>query len=146
MGYTQRTDTPLKPHPLVDAPPLAVYTLDTGDLVAVSIATSAGNGTTLVVNGAAWLVDADGDPQGVDTDGAPGADMPILTTTAHTADVAQVAALGVQGIADALRDLLLGEPAPDPAPIAWGAQLREQLSIRNVITIALGTPIDWSGA
>lgn len=139
MSYVLRTDITLKPHPAVPAPPQAVFELDTGALVALSIATEPTPSTTLACACACWLVDAEGDPQAV-------GGVPVLSQFAHAADAAQIAALGMQGIADALRDLLLGEPAADPPAIPWAMQLRAQVSIRNVIAVATaaGTPIDWS--
>ena len=138
MSYVPRTDIPLKPHPLVPAQPQAVFELDTGKLVALAITTAMTNAATLACAAACWLVDAEGDPQQV-------AGTAVLARFSHAADVQQIAALGVQGIADALRDLLLGEPAGDPPAIAWSAQLRAQVSIRNVIAVAAaaGTPIDF---
>ena len=139
MTYTLRTDITMKPHPAVPAAPQAVFELDTGALVALSIATEATPSTTLACACACWLVDADGDPQAV-------GGVPVLSQFAHAADAAQIAALGMQGIAAALRDLLLGEPAADPPAIPWSEQLRAEISIRNVIAVAAaaGTPIDWS--
>lgn len=139
MSYVLRTDIILKPHPAVPAPPQAVFELDTGALVALSIATEPTPSTTLACACACWLVDADGDPQAV-------GGVPVLSQFAHAADAAQIAALGMQGIADALRDLLLGEPPADPPVIPWSEQLRAEISIRNVIAVAAaaGTPIDWS--
>jgi hypothetical protein len=96
---------------------------------------------TLACAATAWLVDDDGDMQAV-------AGQPVATRMTHTASVQQLAALGTQGIADALRDLLLGEPAADPPVIPWAQEVCEQTSIRNVIAVAqaVGTPIDWSAA
>lgn len=138
MTSTLRTDIALKPHPLVPAAPQAVFELDTGTLVALSIATAPTNAATLACTAACWLVDGDGDPQAV-------AGVPVLSRFNHTGDVQQIAALGVQGIADALRDLLLGEAPADPPAIRWAAPLRAQVSIRNVIAVATaaGTPIDF---
>lgn len=139
MSYVLRADITLKPHPTVPTAPQAVFELDTGALVALAIATEPTPAATLACACACWLVDADGDPQAV-------AGIPVLSQFQHAADVGQITALGVQGIAAALRDLLLGEPASDPPAIPWSAQLRTQVSIRNVIAVATaaGTPIDWS--
>lgn len=141
MTYQQRQDIPLKPHPQVEAPPQAVFELNTGSLVALSIATAPTPAATLACTASCWLVDADGDPQAV-------AGIPVLSVFQHAADVAQIQALGVQAIAAALRDLLLGDPPDDPPAIPWGDQLRAQVSIRNVIAVAVaaGTPIDWTPA
>lgn len=135
---TTLADTPLLPG-LDGITPQAVFELDSGDLVAVAISTSQTAAATLAFAGYAWLVDADGDMQAVDS-------APIATRMTHAAPAQQVAAIGVQAIADAIRDLLLGESAQDPPVIAWGHDFREQISIRNVITIAraAGVPIDWS--
>lgn len=135
---TTRADTQLLPG-LDGLTPQAVFELDSGDLVAVAISTSQTAAATLAFSGCAWLVDSDGDMQAVD--GAP-----IATRMTHAAPAQQVAAIGVQAIADAIRDALLGEPAQDPPVIAWGHDFREQISIRNTITIAraAGVPIDWS--
>ncbi len=138
MSYEIRSDIPLKSHPLLPAAPQAVFALDNGELVALAISTDPTNAATLACSAACWLVDADGDAQAV-------AGVPVLSRFSHTADVLQIATLGVQGIADALRDLLLGEPPADPPVIRWPAQLRGQVSIRNVIAVAeaAGTPIDF---
>lgn len=136
MTSTLRPDIPLLPHPLVAAAPQAVFALDNGDLVALAITTAPTNAASLACLACAWLVDEEGDPKGVDVDADAHADAPVLVRFPHTADVHQLATLGVQGIADALRDLVLGEPAADPPPIAWGANLRAEASIRNRITVA----------
>lgn len=138
MSYTLRTDIARKPG--IDGfEPQAVFVLDTGDLVAVAIETAATAAATLAFDCGAWLVDADGDMQAV-------AGQPVATRCTHAAPAQQVATHGVQTLADALRDLLLGAPADDPPVIAWSHDFREEVSIRNVITIAraCGTPIDWS--
>lgn len=139
MSHALRTDIPLLPAGPDDVEPQAVFELDTGDLVALRMTTATTPMTTLECVARAWLVDAQGDLQAV-------AGNPVQSGFTHTADVTQIAALGVQGIADALRDLVLGEAAAEPPPIPWGDALRAQVSIRNVITIAraAGTPIDWS--
>ncbi len=125
---------PLKAGPVPGVVAQAVYALETGDLVALSVQKSASNADFLAFAAQAWLVDEDGDAQAV-------AGVPILRTFTHSADVSQLGALGVQGIADALRDLLLGEPTA----IRWGVGLRGSVSIRTAIALAkaAGTPIDW---
>ncbi|WP_395706795.1 hypothetical protein [Casimicrobium huifangae] len=117
----------------------AVYSLDAGDLVAVAITITPAQSARLAVVGRAWLVDTDGDLQAV-------GGQPVQTACSHSATAQEVIANGVQGLAEALRDLLLGEPDADPPVIAWDAELRAQVSIKNVIAIAraAGTPIDWS--
>lgn len=140
MSYTARTDITLKPGASAAAMPQVVFELENGDLVALRVTTAVTPMTTLECVAHAWLVDEQGDLQAVE--GQP----PVLVGFTHTADVTQLAVLGVQGIADALRDLVLGEPASDPPAIPWADALRAQVSIRNAITIAraAGTPIDWS--
>lgn len=137
MTHTPRPDIALKTHPLVDTPPQSVVELDTGALVALAYSATPTPRTTLACLIAAWLVDEDGDPQAV-------AGVPVLSQYAHTADVQQIAVLGAQGIADTLRALALGEPQ---AAMPLSAQLVEQVSIRNVIAVALasGAPIDFGG-
>lgn len=139
MPFEQRFDIALKPHPLVQAPPQAVFELDTGALVALAIATAPTPAATLECRASCWLVDADGDPQAV-------AGVPVLTEFPHAASLAEIGALGMQGIAEALRDLLLGEPTDDSPAIPWSEQLRAEVSIRTKILLATaaGTPIDWS--
>lgn len=139
MPWQLRADIPMKQHPKVGAPPRAVFELDSGHLVALAIATTPTPAATLACEASCWLVDADGDPQAV-------AGIPVLSQFPHAASVAEITTLGVQGIADALRDLLLGEPANEPPAIRWAEPLRAQVSIRNVIAVATaaGTPIDWS--
>ena len=140
MTHTLRTDLPLLPG-LAELVPQAIFLLDTGDSVAVHVALSATTSATLACVAAAWLVDEDGDMQAV-------AGNPVAVRMSHVATVQELSTLGAQGIADALRDLLLGEAPVDPPVIAWSDELREQTSIRNVITVAraAGTPIDWSAA
>ena len=135
MTYALRTDVPLLPAGENGPVPQAIFQLANGDLVALLVTTAVTLATTLECVARAWLVDDQGDLQGV-------AGVPVQTAFTHTADVAQISTLGVQGIADALRDLVLGE---SPA-IPWGAAVRAQVSIQNLITIAraAGTPIDWS--
>lgn len=137
MSYQPRNDIELKPHPLLALAPQAAFELDTGALVAVHYSAAPTPRTTLACHIAAWLVDADGDAQAV-------AGLPVLSQYAHTADVQQITTLGAQGIADALRQLVLGEAQ---AAIPVSAQLAEQVSIRNVIAVATasGTPIDYTG-
>jgi len=148
MSWELRTDITPKPHPAVQAPPQAVFEIHGAGLVALAISTTPTPATTLVFDAACWLVDDQGDPQGIDHDADGTADAPILSRFTHAADAHQITTLGVQGIAAALRDLLLGEPAAAPPVIPWADQLRAQVSIRNVITVATaaGTPIDWSAA
>ena len=137
MSYQPRHDISLKPHPRLLLSPQAVFELDTGALVALHYSATPTPRTTLACAIAAWLVDDDGDAQAV-------AGVPVLSQYAHTADVAQITSLGAQGIADALRQLVLGEAQ---AAIPVSAQLAEQVSIRNVIAVATasGTPIDYTG-
>lgn len=139
MSWQLRPDIALKPHPAVPTPPLAVFQLDTGALVALAIATAPTQAATVACKASCWLVDADGDPQAV-------GGVPVLSEFPHAASLAEISALGMQGIADALRDLLLGEPPADPPAIPWSEQLRTEVSIRTVIAVATaaGTPIDWS--
>lgn len=146
MTYSLRTDIPLTPHPLVAAAPQGVFELDNGDLVALAITTAPTHAATLACLACAWLVDAEGDPKGVDVDADAQPDAPVLVRFPHTADVHQLTTLGVQGIADALRDMVLGEAPTDPPAIPWAAQLRAEASIRNRITVAraAGQIIDWS--
>lgn len=134
MTHTPRPDIPLKPHPLVAIEPQAVVELDTGAMVALAYSATPTTRTTLACLIAAWLVDTDGDPQAV-------AGVPVLSQYPHTADVQQIAVLGAQGIADALQALVLGEPQ---AAIPVHTQLASEVSIRNVIAVALasGQPID----
>ena len=140
MTHALRTDLPLLPG-LDELVPQAIFQLDTGASVAVHISLSATPAATLACAATAWLVDDDGDMQAV-------AGQPVATRMTHTAPAQQLAALGAQGIADALRDLLLGEAPADPPVIPWSDALREQTSIRSVIVVAAaaGTPIDWSAA
>lgn len=139
MSWKLRADIAAKPHEQFGAAPAAVFELDSRALVALAIATAPTPAATLACVASCWLVDADGDPQGVNG-------VPVLSTFQHVADVSLLSDLGVQGIAEALRDLLLGEPPADPPLIPWPEQLRAQVSIRNVIAVATaaGTPIDWS--
>lgn len=135
MTYALRTDIPLLPAAEHGPMPQAIFELANGDLVALLVTKSVTLATSLECVARAWLVDAQGDPQAV-------AGLPVGTAFTHTADVTQISALGVQGIADALRDLVLGEPPGIP----WGAAIRAQVSIQNIITVAraAGTPVDWS--
>lgn len=137
MSYTSRTDIELKPHPLLAVTPQAVFALDTGKLVAISYSATPTPRTTLACRIACWLVDADGDAQAV-------AGVPVQSQYQHTADVQQIATLGAQGIADALRDLVLGE-AQTAIPVS--AQVAAEVNIRNVIAVATasGEPIDITG-
>ena len=137
MSYLSRPEIAMKPHPLLGLQPQAVFALDTGALVAVAYSATPTPRTTLACAIAAWLVDDDGDAQAV-------AGVAVLSQYQHTADVTQIAALGAQGIADALRELILGEPQT-AIPVA--EQLAAQVSIRNVIAVATasGEPIDITG-
>ncbi|MGV8944626.1 hypothetical protein [Thermomonas sp.] len=137
MSYTIRADIELKPHPIAGVSPQAVFALDTGDFVALAVVNVPTPAATLACTASAWLVDAEGDAQAV-------AGIPVLVQFPHTADVQQITTLGVQGIAAALRDLLLGEAAEDPPAIAWSDALSAQVNIRNVIAVAraAGDPID----
>lgn len=140
MSYILQSDIPRKPG--IDGfEPQAVFALDTGDLVAVAIETASTPAATLAFDCGAWLVDADGDMQAVHG-------QPVATRCTHAAPAQQIATHGVQTLADALRDLLLGAPADDPPIIPWSEDFRAQVSIRNVITIAraVGVPIDWSAS
>ncbi len=144
MSYQARNDIALKPHPLANLTPQAVFALDNGKLVAVAYSATPTPRTTLACAISAWWVDEDGNPQAIDADGDGEPDFPVLSQYRHSADVTQIAALGAQGIADALRELILGEPQT-AIPVA--EQLAAQVSIRNVIAVATasGEPIDITG-
>lgn len=150
MSYTIRPDVTLKPLAFTRQRPVsqiwdsfnyepsAVFELDNGDLIAMHYSAKRITETNMLsCLAVAWLVDADGDAQGVDGDGdGPDEQQAIFVEFRHNAPPYEIEALTTPGIAAALRDLVLGVPATDPPAIAWSDELRQQTSIRSAITTA----------
>jgi hypothetical protein len=148
MAYTARNDVPLKPfsrlvgqtQPVwVSDTPQVVFELDTGDLVAMTYSSKwIPESNTVSCRVVAWMVDAEGDAQGVDPDGAigPEAQQPIAVEFKHNCPIPQVEALTASGIAAAIRDLAMGVPATDPPAIPWPDEIRQQINIRYAIAAA----------
>lgn len=126
VTHIVRSDIALKP--LNGTDPLVIHELPGGDLVAVHFAATRTPINTLDCYIAAWLVDADGDAQA-------SIDQPVLVAFRHNAPMHEVTALGAQGIATAMLDLVMGEVA-DPPVIPWGDAVRSELNINNAITMA----------
>lgn len=150
MSYTIRNDVTFKPlefhrqrpvsqeYDFFSYEPSAVFELDNGDLIAMHYSAKRITETNMLsCLAVAWLVDADGDVQGVDGDGAgPEPQRAIYVEFRHNSPPQQIEALTTPGIAAAMRDLVLGEPATDPPAIAWADELRQQTSVRSAITTA----------
>lgn len=111
--------------------PIAVYELEDGHLVAVSFAQSRTPANTLSCHVAAWQIGVEGAPVVVDDD-----DGLVLVETTHNATAQQIAELGVQGIAQAMVELVLGVEAGEAPPIPWSDQHRQTINIRTAITVA----------
>ena len=137
MSYINRTDIPLVA--TFGEEPQAVFELDNGDLIAVKFNAVSTAQNTLSCNMKAWLVDADGDAQQL-----AGTGREIVTEFTHNASPAQIMGMGLQGVAVAMRDLLLGEMPGETPSIPWGDQLRQEVSIRNSIAMAqaMGEVVD----
>lgn len=152
MNYAAAPEIELKPLPRIVGMtqrvfeqhlPQAVFRLDTGDLVAMKFTTQRLPNNSVACTIMAWLVDEQGDPQAAIDD--PGHDDPILVEFPHTAPPEQILAMGIEGVARELRDVVFGAQvtsayfpggAENDPVIGLSKEVRDSINIRYAIAMA----------